>query len=462
MVNGKGTSKPYVSFIGNSAIDVTGSMHLVRFQKYVILLDCGLIQLNDPISSYKANQQQLKKVKPTDIDYIILSHCHVDHSGLIPALFARGCHAHVYVPKNSKKYLYLLWQDSMKIMQSDCEKLNKHGIKASPFYNLEDINKTLGRCIEVGYNYEYAMHESIKFQYYAAGHIICSAQIVLTLIDGFVKKRVGYTGDIGNNNGYYIDLRQSLPFVDLLIAENTYNQPTRPNKTKDRIKDLEKITTVCSQSNKILIPTFSLQRTQEILTLLYVLQYEQNLINIPIYLDSPLAQKICEIWDNNSFQTQVMMMPNLHIITDWKESQVLQNSNEHCIVLAASGFLNGGRALSHLKTLLPDVNNHVLFIGYSGENNLASQIKNGDKYVIVDGTVVQNNANITSLYSFSSHCSYEELLEYYTNLRFNKIAMVHGDMKYKSEFCNILQNKIHEMGNSAKVVCVNEGTKIYV
>ena len=460
MVTGKGTSKPYISFIGNSAIDVTGSMHLVRFKKYMLLLDCGLIQLNDPQTNYKANLAQLKKIKIPEIDYIILTHCHIDHSGLIPALYARGCHAHVYVPKNSKKFLRLLWEDSMKIMISDCQKINRHGLKATPFYDMADIENALGRCIEIDFNSEYQINSDMSFQYYSAGHIIHSAQVVLTLYEGNIIKRIGYTGDIGGNNKRpFIVPKQNLPFVELLIGENTYNQPTRPGKAKDRIKDIEKIFTVESQALKILIPTFSLGRTQEILTTLYDLGLD---FHVPIYLDSPLAQKICDIWDDNSFHNDVMQMQNLHIIQSWEESQVLQKKIEHCIILSASGFLNGGRAVSHLKTILPDNRNHILFCGFSGENNLASQIKNGDSFVKVDGEMISNNANITCLYSFSSHAGYEELLDYYNELRYNKIALVHGDIRYKNNFCNVLQDQLHNDGKSAKVVCVNEGTKIYI
>ena len=192
------------------------------------------------------------------------------------------------------------------------------------------------------------------------------------------------------------------------------------------------------------------------------MQYLWKIIDVEIYLDSPLSQKICNIWDDENFQNNVMTMPNLHIIQDWGESQILQNQDKHCVIIAASGFLNGGRALAHLKTLLPNRNNHVIFCGFSGENNLASQIKDGDKSVKIDGDWIDNNANITCLYSFSSHASYEELLNHYSELRYNKIAVVHGDMRYKPEFCNMLQDRLHKESKASKVVCVNEGTKIYL
>ena len=133
--NQKGTAKPYVKFISGSATGVTGSAHLVRFKNYGILLDCGLEQGHDIMTDYQANKDFLHKIRVKDIQYIILSHCHVDHSGLIPALFAKGCQAHVYVPTGSTPLLRLLWADSLKIHQSDCLKLQKkHGRKFAPFF----------------------------------------------------------------------------------------------------------------------------------------------------------------------------------------------------------------------------------------------------------------------------------------------------------------------------------------
>lgn len=466
MIKGKGTSKPYVNFIGNSSTDVTGSMHHVRFKKYSLLLDCGLIQLNDPITSYKANAEQLKKIKANEVDYIILSHCHTDHSAMIPALFAKGCHAHIYVPIGSLSILKLLWLDSMKIMQSDCIKISKHGIKASPFYNENDIEKALDRCIEVNYNTPYTINENMTFEYIPAGHIIHSAQIYLTLKEGSIIKRIGYTGDIGGDAiRHYTEPKKELPFCDLIIGENTYNIPTRPNKSKDRINDLKKISTVVEESNKILIPTFSLGRTQELLTILYELWHYDLIDNIPIYLDSPLSLKISKVWNDENEKglwNEVWHWKNLHIINEWAESVQLQNSNEHCIILSASGFLSGGRVLNHLKTILPDKRNHILFVGYAGENNLASQIKENQKEVNVDGVIVPNKANITELRSFSSHASYEELMEYYTNLNYNKIALVHGEQINKVNFASDLQCKLINQGKSAKVVCTNKEQKIYI
>ena len=462
--NQKGTAKPYVKFISGSATGVTGSAHLVRFKNYGILLDCGLEQGHDIMTDYQANKDFLHKIRVKDIQYIILSHCHVDHSGLIPALFAKGCKAHVYVPTGSTPLLRLLWADSLKIHQSDCLKLQKkHGRKFAPFFTEDDVDTALGRCIEIGFNEETALNQDVKFDYLSAGHILYAAQIYLELHQGYQIYRVGYTGDIGGFTPRpFTAPRQSMPFCDLMIGECTYNTPTRPNSVKDRPKDVEKIISVVNESHKILFPCFSLQRTQELLLNLYMLWEMKDLPDIPVYLDSPLAIKICNMWPDIELWDEVMNWKNLKFISEVTDSKSLQMSNEHCIIVSASGFLNGGRVLNHLTTVLPNENNTIMFIGYAGEQNLASRIKSNEPFVEVNGVVIENKAKIVELRSFSSHASYEELMAYYTEIPYNKICLVHGEMNGKVEFAKTLKNKLASNGKSARVIAVNADTKIYI
>ena len=462
--NQKGTAKPYVKFISGSATGVTGSAHLVRFKNYGILLDCGLEQGHDVMTDYQANKDFLHKIRVKDIQYIILSHCHVDHSGLIPALFAKGCQAHVYVPTGSIPLLRLLWADSLKIHQSDCLKLQKkHGRKFAPFFTEDDVDTALGRCIEINFNEETALNQDVKFEYFSAGHILYSAQIYLELHQGYQIYRVGYTGDIGGFTPRpFTAPRQSMPFCDLTIGECTYNTPTRPNSVKDRPKDIEKIISVVNESHKILFPCFSLQRTQELLLNLYMLWEMKDLPDIPVYLDSPLAIKICNMWPDVELWDDVMNWKNLKFVNEITDSKALQMSDEHCIIVSASGFLNGGRVLSHLTTVLPNENNTIMFIGYAGENNLASKIKANEPIVEVNGVLVENKAKIVELRSFSSHASYEELMEYYTEIPYNKICLVHGEMNGKVEFAKALKDKLASNGKSARVIAVNADTKIYI
>lgn len=456
----RGVKNPYVQFLGNSSIDVAGSLNLLRFKRYCLLLDAGWAQGFDIMTSYKQNKEAVKKVKCKEIDYIILSHNHLDHHGICPALFAKGCHAHIYAPEGSTQFIKLMWEDSLKIHLQDCLKLqNKHGIKASPLYSSTDIENALNRIIEIPYKSPYQIASDITLTYYPAGHILHSAQAYLEFKEGNIIKRVGYTGDIGIKPQPYTEAIESLPFCNLLIGESTYCAPTRPDKTRDRAKDIEKIQSVVEQFGRVLIPCFSLQRTQVMLRLLYQLSVFKK---CPIYLDSPLASKFCAMWNNADEDcTWQEIMSKIKVIDSYESSIALQESNEKCIILSASGFLQGGRIMNHLKTSLDKPQTCVLFCGFAGENNLASQIKAGQKEVNIDGTIVKNRANIVELRSFSSHASYEELMEYYgEQTRYDKLALHHGEFEPKVAFANTLQNNLIAQGKSSRVIVTNADSKI--
>ena len=463
----KGTKTPYVKCIGNSATEVTGSCYLVRFKKYCLLLDCGLTQGHDIATDYKANVAMLKKIKVKEIDYIVLSHNHVDHSGLLPALYARGCQAHIYAPLGSAKFLRLLWEDSMKIFTQDCQKLMSKGTKATPFYTQEDIERTLARIIEVPWHkshqkmvFPYHINQDIVLQYYAANHIVCACQVYLEFCDGSVRHRLGFTGDIGGDKSQpYVDDRATLPYVNVLLGESTYSAPGRINKPYDRPLDLDKIVTVVQDSNIVLIPCFSLGRTQLILHELKHL-WGKGLLpqDIKIIVDSPLAQKFCNIWEDSD---QFFDWANVHFVDSWVESQELQRTANHCIVISASGMMTGGRVVEWIKTVLPNPKNTILFCGYSGDNTLASQIRYGNSTINVDGILVSNEANIVELVSFSSHANYEELCGYYLgDCKYDKLILVHGNMDNKVNFAHCLQENLVKQGKSSRVICANEDTKV--
>ena len=464
MVN-KGTTKPYVQELGYASTGVTQSCHMVRFQKYVILLDCGLYQEMDIATNYAKNREMLKKIKPREVDWIVLSHAHIDHTGLVPALFAKGCQAHVIVPKGTTDFLKVLWEDSCKIMEQDCLKLTrKHNIKASPFYTQDDVNTALDRCIEVEPFETYSLVPNISLTYYPANHIIHACQVSLRFRQGYQVKVLNFTGDIGGETPqYFVESRVDLPKCDLLIGENTYNQSKRINKPYDRAKDIEKMASILNENKRVLIPVFALGRCQTMLIELYQLWLDSKIPkNIKILVDSPMASNICKLYPSLPVWNFIMNeWGNLHFIDEYIESLALQKSNEPVVVLSSAGMITGGRCVGWAKALIPNPNAHIIFCGYSSENSIASQIRFGEKQILIDGEMVDNNANITELVSFSSHASYEELMNYYGRLQFNKIALVHGEFDNKVEFAKTLQQNLIDQGKSARVITVNADTKIY-
>lgn len=461
----RGTKNPYVQAIGASATGVTQSCYVVRFQKYMIMLDCGLYQESDIATNYKKNQELLKKIKPRDIDWLILHEAHIDHTGLVPALYARGCQAHILVPKGTTPFLKVLWEDSCKIMAQDALKLNnKHNIKASAFYTQDDINVALNRCIEVDVEIPYMLTENIKLTYFPSNHIINACQLSLEFKQSYQKKVLNFTGDIGGTTPqYYVKNRVDLPKCDIVLAENTYNTPKRMNKAYDRQKDLDKLSSILNEYRRVLIPVFALGRCQTMLTELYHLWKENKIpSDIKIYVDSPMAQNISKLFPDDGEWGDIMSSwNNFKFITEFSTSQAMQASNEPMVVLSSAGMMSGGRSVFWAKALIPDKNAHIVFCGYSSENTLASQIRFGQKEIMIDGDLVPNNCNITELVSYSSHASYEELMEYYGDtLKYNKIALVHGNFEYKVAFAEVLQNKLIKQGKSSRVIVTNADSKI--
>lgn len=462
----KGTTKPYVKFIGASATSVTQSCYLVRFKKYVIMLDCGIYQESDILTNYRQNQVLLKKIKPREIDFLILHEAHADHTCLVPALYAKGCQAHIICPTGTIEFLRILWEDSCKIMTQDCQKItHKHGIKAPPLYTQDDIERALNRCIEIDILNSHNLTQDLTLTYYPSNHIINACQLSLEMKQGYQKKVLNFTGDIGGKiEQPYVLPRMNLPWGNIVLGENTYNKKGRENKPYDRQKDIDKICAALNQSSRILIPVFALGRCQTMMTVLYQL-WEQEKIphDICIYADSPMAQKICSLYpQEDELWSKVCKWSNLHFVRDNEETLRLQSSTNPFVVLSSAGMLSGGKSVSWAKSFLPDGNAHIIFCGYSSQNTLASKIRFGDKKITIDGDIFENNANITELTSFSSHASREELIDYYVNsIRFDKLCLVHGDFENKVEFANTLQDKLGKQGKSGRVIAIQQDTKIY-
>lgn len=452
----KGTSKPYLHFVGGNATDVTGSCTILRFNNIKLAVDMGLIQTNNIVADYRANRDMMKRIKPKTVHGVVITHNHADHCAGLLIGAHMGMNAYVYVPQGSLPIMRIMFEDCVKIMESDSTKLqNKHGIKAPPLATIEDVDKVIDWCVEVPFNQPYEIVGGAILTYYHAGHIINSAQAVIEIRQGYVAKRVGFTGDICNEvKGKSVAPLQPLPFVDLLVSECTYSDPSRCySMKKDRWYDEQMILTAINQYHRILIPTFAQQRLEDILEVLAKLG-----INKRIYVDTPLGEKIYRVWPEPlDYEDRL----NLKFVQSWEESQAIQASNEPCIVVASSGMLSAGRAVCYLKYLLPNPNNAVLFVGYSAENTTATEIKQGNKTIKVDGEVVSNKAQIYSLNSFSSHSNYKQLIKYLTELKYNKVCLVHSAYETKVGFCNDLQDKLYNQCKSAKVVCVNQDTKIY-
>lgn len=460
----KSSKRGSVLFLGESANEVTGSAYLVSHKQYQILLDFGMVQGHGDIyTNYKANYDQCHSVRPKLIDSVIVSHANIDHHGLVPYLYSRGCKAPIFVVEGTKKFLRHLWEDSYNIMLSDSAKIEKkRGRKAPILYEPKDIEKALSYVVEIPFNYEININPDVSFEFLKAGHIIHAGSIYMTLRRGYIKTNIWYSGDIGpDKKQLYVEERQSPKRFDIGIMENTYNKPSRINKLRDREKDLEKIESIINEYDRTIFPSFALNRTQVILTELYRL-WKDNKIpqDIKVVLDAPLAIRLSNIWDGDGWN-EVWEWDNLIKITDFKESQEIQKDKSKMIVICGSGMCNFGRIVSWLQSSLENSKAHLVFIGYCPPEGLADDIKTNKRYITINDMCLENKMNYTELRSFSSHASREELIELYSSLEGQKFCIVHGDSEFKPQFCNDLQEELYKQSKSTRVICTAKGQKIY-
>ena len=468
----KTIKKPYVEFVGMSANNVTGSAYLIKFKEYQILVDYGLYQSNNLIEDYKINKDRHKSIKPKHIDIIILTHVHADHLSKLPELYKNGCKAPLYVPNGTSNVIKLMLQDSARIMATEAEQLStKHGIKASPLYTNDDIDIAMSHIIECNFLECVNVNKDVKFTYYNARHIPNSAQILLELNDGVNVKKLMFTGDIGSPtmDKHYLGEFQPIESADVVVGECTYSDNKRKHSIKDRPKDVDKLHTVVSyaieKKAKVLIPVFSLDRMQMMLTLLYEM-YGSNL-DIPVIVDSPLSNKINQLWgdmieSDDELWYKVINWQNIRVAHEYNDSKYYQDLDEPMIILSSSGMGNVGRVVGWIKKLLPKSNNYICFCGFATENSTSGKIKAGkDNTISIDGKKVSNKCKVVTLNSFSSHMCYDELMEYYCSINFNKIVLVHSEEKSKFKFAEDLRIRLSQCDRSSKVVCGTNDMKCY-
>lgn len=472
MTTNKALKKPYIEFVGQSGSNVTGSSYLIKYKNYQILCEYGLYQSNDMIGDYKVNKVRHKAVKPRQLDAVLLFHQHQDHTGKIPELYRNGCQAPLYIPAGTKSLLKLMWYDSCKIFDTECEQLKKKGIKASPLYDINDIETALDHVIEVDMRSKVQINDEISVTYYNARHIVRSAQALFEFDDGINYRRVLFTSDIGSPDmdlPYMSDF-DFIPYADVVIGEATYSDNKRKHSPKDRPKDVDKLHTVISQAiekrAKVLIPVFSLSRLQMMLTMLYEM-YGSNL-SIPVVIDTPLGTKINSLWkdlieSDNELWEKVSNWQNIKIAHEYGDSKYYQDLDEPMIILSSGGMLSAGRSVNWAKKLVTNSKHHICFCGFAGSNTLAYQIKNQGKhpYIKVDKVTLKNNCNVTVLNSFSSHMCYEELMDYYCSIEYTKLVLVHSEDKSKMLFADDLRNRLSKLNRTSKVSCGTNEMKVY-
>lgn len=430
------------------------------------------------LENYRANMKFIQKIKPQEIEYIIIGHCHQDHIGMIPTLYARGkCNAKIIVPKGSTAILKEMWLDSSFINCRDVEVLNmKDDRNYEPFYTEDVVYKTLDYVQEIESDNIVKLSDELAIRYTDAGHILLSKQCEVYINGGSHTRKILFSSDLGNiatqDTRVFVENFKPISSCNIAIMECTYSSKDRQCTKETYKKDIEKIKSVVEQycvdnNNRVLIPSFSLDRTPYILWILYSLFGKDENFKVPILVDSPLTNRLLDCYssiledDRKELFDEMMSWKNIRRVITPEDSKAAISDKEAKVILSSSGMLTAGRSVKWTQSILPHENDCILFMGYSGEDTLAWKIKHNkdNKTININGKPYKNNAQIYDLKSFSSHMQRVDMINYYKSINCEKIYLVHGDSN-KIEFKHDLEEAIFDCLKSTKVVAVNNGTKI--
>lgn len=478
---GKKKDKVTLEVIGGNAESVTGSCTKIQTNNHVYLFELGMIQDgHTPLENYKLNSKLLQKIKPQEIDYIIIGHNHLDHVGLIPALYTRGkCNAKIIVPKKSTCILKEMWLDAAYINQRDVEIINLKDKNYEAFYNEDIVMKTLNYIQEVGSDEIVKISEELSIRYRNAGHILLSKQAEVYINGGSHTRKILFTSDLGNlstqESRVFVEDFQPVPTANIVIGECTYSQRSKKEITKKTLEfDIQKIKSAIEQycvdnKRRVLIPTFSLDRMPYMLWILYSLFGKDDNFNVPIIVDSPLSNRLLDCYSSilegepkEKFD-EMMSWKNIKRVITPEDSKAAIADKGAKVVLSSSGMLTAGRSIKWTQSILSQESDLIMFIGYAGEDTLAYKIKHEkeQKTININGKPIKNKAQILDLQSFSSHMQRKDLINYYKGINCDKIYLVHSD-KNKIEFKQDLEKAISDCLKSTRVVAVNKGTKISI
>lgn len=436
-----------IQFLG-AAGEVTGSKHLIKTQSgKTILLDCGMYQGKGMETD---GDNRNLGFDPKDIHYLLLSHAHIDHSGLIPYIYSLGFRGKIYCTAATRDLCELMLRDTAFIQEQDVRWYNKkmerrNQPKIKPLYSISDATAVMKLFRTVDYDTAYRLDEEILIQFTNSGHMLGSAIISLHINENGETKRIAYTGDIGRLKSHILSSPQPFPPCDYLICESTYGNRLHDNEhmTEDYLLGIVE-DTCFYKKGKLLIPSFSVGRTQEIVYVLNELYNTGRLERVPVYVDSPLSVNATEIFrryadtlneqvrDTLRYDDDPFGFNSLHYISDLNQSKALNRSEEPCIIISSSGMLEAGRIKHHVSNHIDDPTTTILIVGYCTPTSLGARIQNPNlRFVSIFGYDHRIRAQVSKIEGFSGHGDYSEMITYFTSCQdvqtIRTVFVVHGD-----------------------------------
>jgi metallo-beta-lactamase family protein len=446
-----------IQFFG-AVRSVTGSMHVVTVNGERILLDCGLFQGRRQ-EAFERNRSL--PFDPAAINAMVLSHAHIDHSGNIPQLVRQGFSGNIFCTHATQDLVSVMLRDSAYIQEKDAEFVNKRHVKkglpkVEPLYTIDDAERSMNHFVGIGYDRSFLISKNIRITLLDAGHIFGSAIVVIDAEENGRSVRITFTGDLGRKNLPVIRDPVQVTETDIFITESTYG-----DRIHDPIKNMKimlqrVISSTVQRGGKIIVPAFSLGRTQELVYFLHELFNEGSLPEIPIYVDSPLSVNVTEVFRLHpecfDEETREIFLSNhqdpfgfhrVRYIRNVEESKRLNTMQEPCIIISASGMCEAGRILHHLANNISNPRNTVLIVGYMAENTLGRRLVEKHPKIKIFGEEHLLKAQVVIMNGFSAHADKDELLEYFNGLkreRLQKVFIVHGEKDQSEALAAAIQN----------------------
>ena len=451
----KKASAATVTFWG-AAHTVTGSMHLVRAGGVQVLLDCGLYQGKRAESRERNSRFPFP---PSSIEAVILSHAHIDHCGNLPNLVRQGFDGPIYCTAATRDLLAVMLADSAKIQAEDAEYLAKkrgpHEPKIEPLYTQHDVQQTMRQVQSLPYLRPGDIADTFTFRFIDAGHLLGSAMVHLTLPGVARDRTITFTGDLGRKGLPILRDPAPVPAADLLITESTYGGRVHPKVELLADDLLAHARRTIERGGKIIVPAFSLGRTQNIVYFLHLLANQGKLPKLPIYVDSPLAVAATEVfrlhpecfddetWELLQRDDDLFGGYLVHYVRSVEESKALNAHRDPCMIISASGMCETGRIVHHLKHNIEDPRNTILIIGYQAPETLGRRLVERRPEVRIHDRMYQLKAEIVVMNGFSCHADRDDFAAFLGPLagQVGKTRLVHGEADQASALMQLLEAK---------------------
>ena len=446
-----------ITFMG-AARTVSGSCYILECGSKRFAVDCGLHQGNKDIEKRNWNFDQYD---PKNLDFILITHAHIDHSGLLPAMVSKGYKNPIYCTAPTRDLLEIMLLDSAHIQEMEAEWTNRKRLRTGgktvqPLYSISNAENTVPLLSSIDYDTIFEPAPGIKVTYKNAGHILGSAFIEIDYEQDGKKTRAVFSGDLGRPEQLIVDDPDEVGCADYLFIESTYGNRNH----KDDQDSLEELASAIeysySHKEKVVIPAFAVERSQQIIYTLFLLFKQGRLpADMPVYLDSPLAIRATEIFRKHpEFYDDQMMehinngdhplnLPNLHFTVSREQSQAINESKGPAVIISASGMANAGRIKHHLRHNLWRRGASVIFVGWQAAGTPGRRIVNGAKSIRLFGEDVSVNAKVFTINGFSGHAGQDELMNWLSTMQGKpvKVILVHGESEAQDVFGKLIKEK---------------------